>query len=157
MTAMLAALAGLWRYGLAIGLLAALGVWHLADKSKAVDNAVEIVRAEYIAAALAASESARSREKQLQTKVQEAKNAAITREKTLLADADRSRLAADRLRDDLATARVILPSLTRAAVDRYADTASVVFDQCVNEYRSLAAQADTLANDRQTLIDAWPR
>ncbi|MDO9277118.1 MAG: hypothetical protein Q7U05_00965 [Polaromonas sp.] len=154
---MIAALTGLWRYGLVLGLLAGLGIWHLADKSRAVDDAVELVRAEYITAALVASESARSREKQLQTQVQEAKNAAITREKTLLADADRSRLAADRLRDDLATARVILPGLTRAAVDLYADTATVVLNECINEYRSLAAQTDALANDRQTLIDAWPR
>ena len=58
---------------------------------------------------------------------------------------------------DLATARIILPGLTRAAVERYADTASIVFNQCVREYRDLAAQADQLANDRQTLIDAWPR
>jgi hypothetical protein len=155
---MIAALLGLWRYGLAVGLLAALGVWHLADKSKAVDDAVALVRAEYITAALAASESARSREKQLQTQVQEAKNAAITREKMLLADAGRSRLAADRLRDDLATIRASLPGLTRAAVERYADAASVVFDACVREYRDMAAQADRLISDRQTLMEAsWPR
>ena len=59
------ALIGLWRYGLVAALLAAAGVWHLADKSRAVDDAVEIVRSEYITAALAASESARSREQQL--------------------------------------------------------------------------------------------
>lgn len=89
--------------------------------------------------------------------VESAKNAAITREKKLLVDAGRSRAAADRLRDDLATARVILPGLTRAAVERYADAASVVFNECVREYRDVAAQADRLASDRQTLMEAWPR
>ena len=59
------ALAGLWRYGLWVALLVAAGVWHLADKSRAVADAVELVRAEYITAALVASESARSREQQL--------------------------------------------------------------------------------------------
>ena len=147
----------LWRYGLFAGFLLALGVWHLADKSKAVDNALELMRGEYIAAALVASESARQKEIALNLSVESAKNAAAIREKTLLDDAGRSRLAADRLRDDLATARVILPGLTRAAVERYADAASIVFNQCVNEYRDMAAQADQLANDRQTLIDAWPR
>jgi hypothetical protein len=147
----------LWRYGLFAGFLLALGVWHLADKSKAVDDALELMRGEYIVAALVASESARQKEIALNLSVESAKNAAAIREKTLLADAGRSRLAADRLRDDLATARVILPSLTRAAVERYADAASIVFNQCVNEYRDLAAQADQLASDRQTLIDAWPR
>jgi len=147
----------LWRYGLFAGFLLALGVWHLADKSKAVNDALEQLKGEYIASALVASEKARRQEQQLQTKVQEAKNAAAIREKTLLADAGRARIAVDRLRDDLATTRVILPGLTRAAVERYADAASIVFDQCVNEYRDMAAQADQLASDRQTLIDAWPR
>lgn len=147
----------LWRYGLFAGFLLALGVWHLADKSKAVDDALERLRGEYIALALVASEKARSQEQKLQTKVQEAKNAAAIREKILLADAGRARLAADRLRDDITSIRASLPGLTDAAVRRYADAASVVFDQCVREYSRMAAQADQLANDRQTLIDAWPR
>jgi hypothetical protein len=147
----------LWRYSLFAGFLLALGVWHLADKSKAVDDALELLRGEYIAAALVASESARQKEIALNLSVESAKNAAAIREKTLLADAGRSRAAADRLRDDLATARVILPGLTRAAVERYADAASIVFNQCVDEYRDMAAQADQLASDRKTLIDAWPR
>lgn len=150
-------MSGLWRYGLVFGLLAALGVWHLADKSKAVDDAVEIVRAEYITAALAASESAREKEKALNLSVERAKDDALKREKILLADADRADATAGRLRDDITRIRASLPGLTDAAVRRYADAASVVFDQCVSEYRSLAAQADRLANDRQTLIDAWPR
>lgn len=154
---MIALVSGLWRYGLVFGLLAALGVWHLADKSKAVDDAVEIVRAEYITAALAASESAREKEKALNLSVERAKDDALKREKILLADADRADATAGRLRDDITRIRASLPGLTDAAVRRYADAASVVFDQCVSEYRSLAAQADRLANDRQTLIDAWPR
>ena len=58
-------LLGLWRYGLVAAVLAAAGVWHLADKSKGIDDAIELVRAEYINEALAASETARSREHQL--------------------------------------------------------------------------------------------
>ena len=54
-----------WRVGLVAALLAAAGVWHLTDKSKAVDDALEVLRAEYINQALAASESARAREKSL--------------------------------------------------------------------------------------------
>jgi hypothetical protein len=59
---MIAALLGLWRYGLFAGLLTAAVVWHLADKAKAVDDAVEIIRAEFIVAALAASEANRATE-----------------------------------------------------------------------------------------------
>lgn len=154
---MIANLLGLWRYGIAIGLLVAASVWHMTDKANAVAEALLILKAEYINQSLAASESARIREKQLQTKVEEARNAAAIREKTLLADAGRARLAADRLRDEIDAARVILPGLTRAAVERYADAASVVFDKCVREYQGLAEQADRLVNDRQTLIDPWPR
>lgn len=154
---MIALLSGLWRYGLVFGLLAALGVWHLADKSRAVDDAVELVRAEYINQALAASESARAKERALNLSVERAKDDALKREKILLADADRADATAGRLRDDIARIRASLPGLTDAAVRRYADAASVVFGQCVSEYRSLAAQADRLANDRQTMIDAWPR
>lgn len=147
----------LWRYGLFAGFLLALGVWHLADKSRAVDDAVELVRAEYITAALAASESARAKERALNLSVERAKDDALKREKILLADADRADATAGRLRDDITRIRASLPGLTDAAVRRYADAASIVFNQCVNEYRDMAAQADQLANDRQTLIDAWPR
>jgi len=59
------ALLAYWRVGFVAVLIAAGGVWHLADKSKGIDTAVELVRAEYINAALAASEAARSRELQL--------------------------------------------------------------------------------------------
>lgn len=54
-----------WRVGLVAALLASAGVWHLTDKSKAVDDALEVLRAEYINQALAASESARAREQSL--------------------------------------------------------------------------------------------
>lgn len=63
-------LINLWRYGLLLTLIAAAGVWHLADKSKAVDDAIELVRAEYITAALAASESARSKERALNLSIE---------------------------------------------------------------------------------------
>jgi hypothetical protein len=59
------ALLSYWRYGLVAALLAAAGVWHLTDKARAVDDAVELVRAENILAALAASEANRATEKAL--------------------------------------------------------------------------------------------
>ena len=146
-----------WRVGLVAALLTAAGVWHLADKSKAVDDAVELVRAEYITAALAASEQARSREKQLQTTVQEAKNAAIAREKTLLADAGRSRAQSDGLRNQLAAARSQLSSASRAAVDQYAATSAELLIECGAAYSELARQADGHSSDAVMLIEAWPR
>ena len=145
----------LWRYGLFAGLLLALGVWHLADKSKAVDDALELLRGEYIAAALVASESARQKEIALNLSIESAKNAAAIREKTLLADAGRSRAAADRLRDDLAHNRAAIANATPGAVAAYADTLAVVFEQCTREYLALAGNADAHAIDSDTLFIAW--
>lgn len=151
------ALLAFWKHGLLVALLAALGVWHYADRAKAVSAAVSVVRAEYTAEALAFSEAARRKEIELNLSVERAKNEADIREKKLVADSVRSAAVVGGLRDEISSIRASLPGLTRAAVDRYADTASVVLEQCVNEYRSLAQVADGLASDRQTLIDAWPR
>lgn len=150
------ALLGLWRYGLIACLLAAAGVWHLADKSRAVDDAVEQVRNEYITAALVASEAARAKESAWQTQLQKAQNEATTRQKTLAADAAALRTERDGLRDQLATAGRHLPGLTRPALERYTNTFGDVFAECVREYSGLAEAADRLASDRQTLIQSWP-
>jgi hypothetical protein len=68
------ALLSYWRYGLVAALLAAAGVWHLTDKARAVDDAVELVRAENIVAALAASEVNRAKEKTLNLSVERLRN-----------------------------------------------------------------------------------
>ena len=108
-------------------------------------------------AVLKASEVARAREQQLQATVTKAQNEAKRRETKLAADAATASRAVDGLRDTIATVRAGIPSLDRDAVDRYADAASVVFEQCSREYSSVARQADAIASDRQTLIDAWPK
>ena len=72
-------------------------------------------------------------------------------------DADSARDASDGLRDDLATLRVKLSTASRDAVNQYASTVSDVFEQCGRKYSDLAATADGIVNDRQTLIDAWPK
>lgn len=141
----------------AAALLAALafGLWQL-DKSRqsiGYDRAV----AEYTAQALKADQAARAREQALQAKVTKAQDDSKLRETKLAADAAASRAAANGLRDDLATIRNSLPSLARDAVNRYADTASVVFQECADRYSELAAKTDAIASERQTLIEAWPR
>ena len=108
-------------------------------------------------AVLKASEVARAREQQLQAAVTKAQNEAKRRETKLAADAATASRAVDGLRDTLTTVRAGIPALTRDAVDRYADAASVVFEQCSREYSGLARQADAIASERQTLIEAWPK
>ena len=141
-------------YGALAGALV-LGAWRLDVSRQAIGYSK--AQAEYTVAALAATEAARAREQQLQATVTKAQNDAQKRQKILAADAGRARAVADGLRDDLAAARGRIPALTRAAVNQYADTASIVFEQCVREYSEVARQADAIANDRQALIDAWPR
>ncbi len=71
-------------------------------------------------------------------------------------DADGLRAQLDGLRGDLATVPDRIRSATREAVDQYATTASVVFDQCVRRYSEVAGAAQGHSADVQTLMDAWP-
>lgn len=71
-------------------------------------------------------------------------------------DADGLRGELDGLRGDLATVPDRIRGATRDAVDQYAATASVVFDQCVRRYSEMAGAAQGHASDVQTLMDAWP-
>lgn len=100
---------------------------------------------------------ARAKEQSFQQQLNEARNAAVERETKLRADADRARAESGRLRDTIAAIRRDLPSLTREAVERYANAASVVFTECTDAYQRLAEQADRIDSDRQTLEQAWPQ
>lgn len=71
-------------------------------------------------------------------------------------DADRARRELDGLRSDLAQVPARIQSATREAVDQYAATATVVFEQCASRYSGLAQEADGHASDVGLLMDAWP-
>jgi hypothetical protein len=137
-------------------MLALIGACWTAYESGA-NNRENALKAQHAQAAAAAELAARVKEQDLHYQLREAQDAAKKRERKLLADAAGARGELDRLRDDLATIRHQLPGLTEAAVRGYADTASVVLRECASRYAELAATADALDNDRQTLIEAWPR
>lgn len=148
------------RLWLALAVAAALAFTH----GFAYKSGRAAVRANWDAAIIAQQEQAakaeaenRRIESERQQKVIEAQNEAAKRAKNLQAAADNARSESERLRGDLAAIRGDLPKLTRDAVNRYADAASVVFDQCQRSYQDMAANADRLASDQQTLIDAWPK
>lgn len=61
----------------------------------------------------------------------------------------------DRLRNELSASRAALTNSTPASVIDYADTLTVVFDQCVREYLDMAEKADGHALDAQTLYNGW--
>lgn len=149
-----------WRVWAAVALAVVLAFTHFT----AYRSGKAVVRAEWTAEKLKQTEqlaafNAESRriEQRRQSLVTEALNAAKKREIKIAADAGRARDESEWLRSDIAAIRADLPRLTRDAVNRYADAASVVFDQCQREYQDMAANADRFASDRQTLMDAWPK
>jgi hypothetical protein len=72
-----------------------------------------------------------------------------------VAAADAARRERDGLRDDLAASRGTFASSTNTSLAAYADTLSVVFEQCTKEYSDVAAKADGHALDTNTLFTAW--
>jgi uncharacterized protein YbaP (TraB family) len=148
---MIAALLGLWRYGLLAALIAAAGVWHLADKSRAVDDAVEIVRAEYITAALAASESARSKEKALNLSIERVRND-FTAQKTRNVAA--AAVSAGRLRDlQTALADASAASANPTAATGIDGPFAIVASECSRELVALDEYAEKLASTAKALQD----
>ncbi len=96
-------------------------------------------------------------ERRHQLTLNEANSASTLRQKELTDLAARNAATAASLRQQNAAIRSSLPTITRDAVNAYAATASVVFEECTGKYSELAEQAGELANERQELIEAWPK
>lgn len=110
-------------------------------------NAVLIVQQQEVAA---------EQTKKLQQAKDEAINNATKRAKQNEIAASTARTESERLRIQLASIKRDVPTVTRDAVDGYATALADVFDDCQRKYQDLAAEADKLTSDRQTLIEAWP-
>lgn len=63
----------------------------------------------------------------------------------------------DRLRGDLAKVPARISTASRAAVDRYAATASELLGTCAAEYQRMAEAADRHRVNEQMILSAWPR
>lgn len=117
------------------------------DKAKAVQVQV----------ALEAEKTARQREQSMIDQIRKAENDANDREEkrraavAAVADTD------GRLQLALNTIRHSLPGNTADACRATADTALAVFGDCAAALGKLAGEADGIASDRQTLIEAWPK
>ena len=107
-------------------------------------------------ASIAANNAARIKEQYLASKLQDAQNAAKSREITLRNDANRANSAAASLRDKLIAIRNGLPEESAKACSVTASAAIDVFGQCAEEYRAMAEDADRHASDAMTLSEAWP-
>lgn len=92
--------------------------------------------------------------------LQEIANAAERKHQSRIADirsdAARARGVADRLRNDLATARATLPSAACSAVREYTATVNELFGECAATAGRLAEAADGHAADALMLQQAWP-
>lgn len=121
------------------------------------DHRENALRAQYADAAAAAELIARAKEQAMHYQLQEAQDAAKVRERNLLSAAAGARGQLDRLRDTLATRRQQLPDLPETTLRHHADTASVLLRDCAERYTALAETTDRIDNDRQTLMEAWPR
>lgn len=86
-----------------------------------------------------------------------AQNAGNKRAQQAKADADAATAVAGSLQHDLDQFKRDLPTLTRAAVDKYAVALDDVLGQCSSRLTDMAAKAQGHAGDVRTLSDAWPR
>ncbi len=93
---------------------------------------------------------------ELENKVIQAQKEGDQREQALQKSLSDSRVAVDRLREQLADARTRIGEASSTAVAEYANTLSDVFGECVQAYTELAGQAQGHANDAVMLMEAWP-
>ena len=135
---------------LAVGLLTGWTAngWRL--NAKIDEMVLEHTQAVLVATEQAAKETAR---------MQGEKDAAVQKAAALaqrnMADATSARDERDRLRDALVASRGSFADATDASLAQYANTLSVVFEQCTREYSELAAKADGHATDAENLFTAW--
>jgi hypothetical protein len=93
----------------------------------------------------------------MERKKQEALNEANRISQRNAVAAATARADADRLRNDLASTPIRVPTATVSSLRNYATTLSAVFGECVAEIEGLAKTADGHALDSRTLIQAWPK
>jgi hypothetical protein len=110
---------------------------------------------EHTQAVQVATQKALDETNRMQKEKDDAVAKAQAQARTNAAAADAARAERDGLRDDLAASRTTFADSTHASLAAYADTLSVVFEQCTKEYSDVAAKADGHAADTSTLFNAW--
>lgn len=130
------------------------GLWWYGDTK--YDEGYAVREAIAVQAELEATKQAEEKRKQMQSIADKAQRKANERAKILETDSANARIAANKLRNENTRLRSSLSSLTREAIDRYANAASIVLTECTDAYTGLAEQADKIDNDRRQLEEAWP-
>jgi septal ring factor EnvC (AmiA/AmiB activator) len=104
----------------------------------------------------AADARLRQAEQSINTKNQEALNAAIKKQNSLQADAARAGRERDSLRRQLSNAERRLADASPSALIEYSNTLNQLLGQCSERYTELAKRADGHAVDAETCRAAWP-
>ena len=110
---------------------------------------------EHTQAVQVATQKALDETNRMQREKDDAVAKAQAQAKSNAAAATAARAERDGLRDDLAASRTTFADSTHTSLAAYADTLSVVFEQCTKEYSDVAAKADGHAADTSTLFNAW--
>ena len=144
-----------WALYVAIACVLAIAVefWETSIELRGYGKA----QAEYANLALAANESARRRERDLQQQAKDAENEARQREKVILGDVAAVRSERDRLRSELAASRGRLSSASVDAVREHASALSAVFEECAGSLEEMARSAAGHASDSLMYQKGWPR
>ena len=140
---------------------AALAVWIFQDARLGADLAeakldattyqLDVSQAQHAADARVALVG-----QQISSTYQGALNAAITKQASLQAAADRAGRERDGLRKQLSDAEQRLADASPSALIEYASTLNRLFGQCSQRYTELATRADGHAADAATCRAAWP-
>lgn len=136
--------------------VAAVAAWnHRIDQQGYERGRTEVI-AKWNEANAKAVAQQRAEQQRLQTQKEKALNEAADREKSLRADVARVGRERDRLRDELAASRSTIDTASVASLRKRASALTDVFQQCVDEYRSVAEKADRHATDSLMYQRAWP-
>ena len=140
------------RFLIGLALVGALTFTHFFVYRAGKNN----VRTEWTASVAKANAEARSLEQRRQDRANEAAVLATKRERSIVADAARVRIAADRLRDTLDAVERASAESSDAASKSVA-ALRAVFDSCRAEYERMGREAAGHASDSLTYQQAWPK
>ena len=153
------ALIGIALAALLVGSRAALE--HVRDQGRAeVQTLRDKDKFAHLGALQILTEQQRKIEQSFTTQLQKAQNEFTEKQTQIAADADRARIAANSLRNELATARARLPGTgtdSVGTITEYASTVSDLLERCTGRYRDVAGKADRHAADAEMMREAWPR
>lgn|GEM_PF-2715818 len=113
--------------------------------------------AEYQAKKIAADEANAKVEAALKKQLENAQNAAATRETAIQTIAATNVALSNSLRDTLSAIRAGVPTATVDALRKTTIALGDVLTECQDRRRSVAEEAERLNSEKRTLMDAWPR